>query len=313
MIPIDAEIMGESDIEIEGIGVDDVLTRMNDAGNAMNFIFLDACRDNPFEKSFKSATKGLKPMVAPAGVLIAFAAQANKVALQGPGKYSYFTEALAQEIVKPGISVLEMLRFVRVAVNKKTNGRQIPVTQDQLLAAYYFYPHPPDFKSQTTEEIERESTYIHDALVEKWSKLYQINPDDHIKFLKINNLEKKKRDFIFSENGEMINLTFISQKWDFEVNFRAPSSTYVVDLKNALIEHFQLRNHMTISQTYIVGFKLYHNYKSIEETNWESGKTKTGFRRLKDVGLKDGSVLQLQIMLTYKQFIQAPISEKPNA
>jgi hypothetical protein len=160
MIPIGANIMDESDISIEGVGVDYILAKMHYAGNAVNFVILDACRDNPFEKSFKSPAKGLGKMIAPEGTLIAFAAQPNKVALQGSGKYSYFTEALAQEMVKPGISAIEMLRAVRVAVLKKTGKKQLPVVEDQMLANFYFNSHMAsiqnrELKSQISADESR--------------------------------------------------------------------------------------------------------------------------------------------------------------
>ena len=84
LIPIGAEIFDEDDVEIESVALDNnVLSRMNYAGNTMNFVFLDACRDNPYEKSFKSGVKGLGKLDdAPKGTLVAFAAMPNMVALQ---------------------------------------------------------------------------------------------------------------------------------------------------------------------------------------------------------------------------------------
>ncbi len=140
MIPVGATIRDESDVSIEGVGVDEVLTRMQFAGNAINLILLDACRDNPFEKSFKSASNGLNRIDAPRGTLIAFAAQPNRVALQSSGRYSFFTEALSQEIVKPEISVTDALLSTRVTVVNRTNHKQVPVVEDQLLSKFYFNP-----------------------------------------------------------------------------------------------------------------------------------------------------------------------------
>jgi len=156
MIPVGVPIEDESDIEINGVGILEVLTRMRFAGNNMNFMFLDACRDNPFEKSFKSAAKGLSRIDAPKGTLIAYAAQPNKVARQGPGEYSYFTEALAQEIVKPGISVRDMLLNVRKIVHDRTAEQQVPVVEDQMLAKFYFNPK----KEGQVREIDRDGHLI---------------------------------------------------------------------------------------------------------------------------------------------------------
>ena len=52
LIPVGAEIYDESDVRIEAVELNNVLSKMKYAGNAMNFIFLDACRNNPYEKSF---------------------------------------------------------------------------------------------------------------------------------------------------------------------------------------------------------------------------------------------------------------------
>ena len=161
MIPVGANILDESDVSIEGVGVDEVLTRMQYAQNAMNFIILDACRDNPFEKRFKSGKKGLGRMDAPKGSLIAFAAEPHKVALQGRGKYSIFTEALTREIVKPGITVEKMFKNARIEVDEVTNGRQLPVTESRLLDDFYFRPsRVEDDLTPKVKEIARDDPFI---------------------------------------------------------------------------------------------------------------------------------------------------------
>lgn len=138
MIPVGANILDETDVSIDGVSVDDVLTRMKVAHNTMNFIILDACRDNPFEKSFKSESQGLGRMDAPKGSLIAFAAEPHRVALQGSGKYSIFTEALAQKIMEKGLPVEQVFKNVRIVVDQKTNGKQLPVTENRLLGNFVF-------------------------------------------------------------------------------------------------------------------------------------------------------------------------------
>jgi len=180
MIPIGANIRDEGDVEIEGVGVNEVLMRMTTAGNAINFLFLDACRDNPFEKSFKSTANGLTRMDAPQGTLIAFAAQPNKVALQGPGKLSYFTEALVLEIEKPNLSVSDMLLGVRVSVANRTDGRQVPVVEDQLLTKFYFNLDdsfritPTELKERTPKKPTEETALI--SPIESTEKATEIPP-----------------------------------------------------------------------------------------------------------------------------------------
>ena len=51
LLPVDAEIAAEADVEIESIAADDVMTQMQSAGNAVNLVFLDACRNNPLART----------------------------------------------------------------------------------------------------------------------------------------------------------------------------------------------------------------------------------------------------------------------
>jgi uncharacterized caspase-like protein len=54
LVPVDPAIYSESDVELFGIPLDNVLQRMEIANSKPNIIILDACRDNPFEKRYKS-------------------------------------------------------------------------------------------------------------------------------------------------------------------------------------------------------------------------------------------------------------------
>ena len=73
LIPVDARIESESDVRFEALDVGRVLGKMEDAGNDLNIVILDACRDNPFARGFRSGQSGLARMDAPRGTLIAYA------------------------------------------------------------------------------------------------------------------------------------------------------------------------------------------------------------------------------------------------
>lgn len=143
MIPVDADIRHEVDVESEGISIDvDVLGRMNLARTKINIIILDACRINPFEKRIKALgrRKGLSDMRPEQGSIIAFAAEPGEVAYESGGQYSHFTEVLAGEMKVPGIEILKMFQRVRVAVNRRTNGEQTPVERNVLFEDFFFKP-----------------------------------------------------------------------------------------------------------------------------------------------------------------------------
>src|ERR1700722_3917194 len=95
LIPVGAHIERDADVEIEAVSADWVLEEMRYARNRLNFIILDACRNNPFARSFRGGSSGLARMDAPAGVLIAYSTAPGEVAEDGAGVNSPYSEALA--------------------------------------------------------------------------------------------------------------------------------------------------------------------------------------------------------------------------
>ena len=87
MVPVDAAINAEEDIELESVDVNRVLNRMTAARNTLNIVILDACRNNPFSSGFKSGyRRGLAQINAPPETFIAYATGPNRVALDGRRK-----------------------------------------------------------------------------------------------------------------------------------------------------------------------------------------------------------------------------------
>jgi len=62
MIPVDVDIQDEADVDIEAVSVNAVLANMAYAGNRLNIIVMDACRNNPFRRSFRAVSRGLARM-----------------------------------------------------------------------------------------------------------------------------------------------------------------------------------------------------------------------------------------------------------
>jgi formylglycine-generating enzyme required for sulfatase activity len=129
-------------LPFETVNVDYLLTTMEGAGNRLNLVFLDACRENPPTKGWYRSgktTPGLAPMRAPSGSLIAYAADAGFLALDGFGqRNSPYARSLKQEILKPGIPIEEMLTNVRVTVKKETNDYQEPAYYSKLDGKFCF-------------------------------------------------------------------------------------------------------------------------------------------------------------------------------
>ena len=73
LIPIGAKINGEAEVKYEAVDAGFVLAQMEEARNRLNIVVLDACRNNPFARSFRSSSRGLASIDAPVGTLIAYA------------------------------------------------------------------------------------------------------------------------------------------------------------------------------------------------------------------------------------------------
>ncbi len=142
LIPVDAEIESEADVRYKAVDAGWVLGKMADAENGLNIIILDACRNNPFSRSFKrSAEMGLARMDAPTGSIIAYATAPGAIAADGDGRNGIFTRNLLHFIRQPGIKVEEVLKYTRIAVVEETKDKKPPQTpweSSSLMGNFYF-------------------------------------------------------------------------------------------------------------------------------------------------------------------------------
>jgi tetratricopeptide (TPR) repeat protein len=138
LVPVDAKINRESDIKYQSVQVDWVLDRMRDAGNELNVIVLDACRNNPYARSGRNAQPGLAMMQAVSGSLIGYATSPGTTAEDGPGRNGTYTKHLLHFMQVPSLSAEQMFKEVRVAVAQETGKKQIPWVSTSILGDFYF-------------------------------------------------------------------------------------------------------------------------------------------------------------------------------
>lgn len=138
LIPLGAKIQFEHDVEVFTVNASTVINRMECAKNRLNIIILDACRNNPFKSSYRSRTSGLAAVNAPAGMLIAYAAQPGKVAVDGYWENSPYTKHLVDNISIPGLRIEDVFINVRNGVSKETGSAQIPWESTSLSGIFYF-------------------------------------------------------------------------------------------------------------------------------------------------------------------------------
>ena len=142
LIPVNANIPDENFLRSRAVSVQTILDVLNDAGNSLNVVVLDACRDNPFGWS-RSGSRGLAVLNRqPADSIIVYATSSGQTASDGQGRNGLFTTHLLQNIKEPGIEVSELFRRTGADVSDASNRRQIPAVYNQFFGTAYLGTRP---------------------------------------------------------------------------------------------------------------------------------------------------------------------------
>ena len=139
MIPVDAKLATEIDAEDEAVSLDRIVAALEPA-KRLRLVILDACRDNPFQRTMKrrvamrAITGGLAKMEPTLGdTLIAYAAKAGSTAEDGDGATnSPFAAALLKHLGEPGLDIRLAFGRVRDEVLKLTANKQEPFVYGSL-------------------------------------------------------------------------------------------------------------------------------------------------------------------------------------
>ncbi len=144
LVPADASLADAEYLDVESVSANWVLGVMEAAGVAANFIVLDACRNDPFTRSWRSATRahdtlGLAQMQPPRGSFLVFSTAPGAVAYDGEeGENSPFANALISQIRARGVLAETMFRRVVTDVERITSGLQSPWVQYSFSGDFYF-------------------------------------------------------------------------------------------------------------------------------------------------------------------------------
>ena len=135
LVPVDAELLSDRAVQFEAIPIELVEAAVAGA-TKLRMVLLDACRNNPFAARVGTGTRalsrGLGDVEPTAGTLIAYAAKAGTVALDGGGRNSPFAKGLLRYIEQPGLEISLLFRRVRDAVMEETGNQQEPFIYGSL-------------------------------------------------------------------------------------------------------------------------------------------------------------------------------------
>ena len=154
LIPVDANVKSNKDVQRVGISLKQVLKTVESA-RKMRVVILDACRNNPFGDLIDTTVKadpaaatsndnrgtgpgGLAPVNPDLGTLVAYAQKDGQVALDGVGDDSPFAIALIGTLDQPSLEISLMFRQVRDKVLKATNNLQEPYIYGSLSGTPYY-------------------------------------------------------------------------------------------------------------------------------------------------------------------------------
>ena len=154
LIPVGADIKREDEVQYKAFDANQLLDKMESARNPINIVILDACRNNPFSRSFRSSATGLAQMEAPVGTYVSFSTAPGKVASDGDGANGLFTQHLLTSLRTPGQKVEDVFKQVRVRVMQDSAGQQIPWDSSSLTGDFYFSRPDGSAGAKPTESVE---------------------------------------------------------------------------------------------------------------------------------------------------------------
>jgi len=142
LIPVDANIPTENFLRNRTVSVQEMLDELNDAGNELNVVVLDACRDNPFSWK-RSGTRGLTIVgQQPADSIIVYATSAGSTAADGTGRNGLFTSQLLSNLKTPDLEITELFRRTGADVARVSNNQQRPAVYNQFYGTAYLGNKP---------------------------------------------------------------------------------------------------------------------------------------------------------------------------
>jgi tetratricopeptide (TPR) repeat protein len=142
LIPVDANIPSEAYLRDRTVSMQAVLEELNAAGNALNIVVLDACRDNPFGWR-RSGSRGLQVVSnQPADSIIVYATSAGNTAADGTGRNGLFTTHLLNNLKNSDLTVQEVFNRTGADVRRASGGSQIPAIYLQFFDVAYLGTRP---------------------------------------------------------------------------------------------------------------------------------------------------------------------------
>ncbi len=134
---VDADINSEEDVPNQSIAMRQIMDVLDESKSRLNLVFLDACRNNPYARSFRSSDRGLARVNAPSGTLISYATKPGSVAADGTGRNGLYTSKLLAQL-DSNLQIELALKRVVTEVKTSSKGKQEPWMEGSLEGDFCF-------------------------------------------------------------------------------------------------------------------------------------------------------------------------------
>jgi hypothetical protein len=135
LIPVSANIPEKDEVAYESLPMNMIIDKMENSGNRLNIVVLDACRNDPFSRS---GGGGLAQINNAKGMYISYATAPGSVASDGKGRNGLFTKHLIKNIRKLNLKLNDVFAKTRQGVYAESNDRQLPWTSSSVIGDFYF-------------------------------------------------------------------------------------------------------------------------------------------------------------------------------
>ena len=221
LLPIGVKINKETDVKYQAVDANKILDEMATANNGLNIIILDACRDNPFARSFRNAARGLAVVnSAPSGTFISYSTSPGNAARDGSGRNSPYTSALLEYLPVPGLTISDVFVNVRARVKKETG--QVPWELSSLEGRFYFKPQ--DSRQANLPDVSPLASKTEVASKEKMA--FPLPDKPSIAVLPFLNMSEDPKQEYFSDGMTEDLITDLSKISGFMVIARNSTFTY---------------------------------------------------------------------------------------
>lgn len=136
---VDTDFSSEIDAKFSSLPLNKVIECMDKSANKTDIIMLDACRDNPYDRNWRSASsRTLAPVYAPRGMIICYATSPGQVASDGLGPNGPYTSAFLRHVKTPNLPIEDLFKRVRKTLSSTTKDKQISWEHTSLMGDFYF-------------------------------------------------------------------------------------------------------------------------------------------------------------------------------